>query len=121
MFAIAALLLAATGIYGVLANITQRRTQEIGVRRALGIPDAAVLRMLIKQGGILCLIGLLIGLPAAWFMSNIFIGLMGSESSSYKLMFGFVPALITMVVLIATWVPANKALKMEPGMALRYE
>jgi predicted permease len=121
VFAFAALLLAATGIFGVLSNTTQRRTQEIGVRRAIGADDQNIMHMLIKQGGILCAVGLMIGCPMAYMMSNVFVGMLGSENSSYQFMFLVVPLVITGVVGLATWMPARRAIRMEPSAALRYE
>lgn len=121
IFAVCALFLAASGIYGVLANSTQRRTQEIGVRRAIGATDATVMTMLVKQGARLCLIGLLIGMPLAYLMSSVFVGLVGNNSNNIWFSFVLVPGLIAAVVGLATVMPARRAIAMEPSVALRYE
>jgi len=121
VFALCALLLASSGIYGVLANSTSRRTQEIGIRRALGASDEKVLSMLMKQGWWQLALGLLFGLPVGFLASQGIVQLIGPDSNQYYWVFVFIPVVISVVVTAATFVPAKRAIKMEPCTALRYE
>ncbi len=121
VFALCALLLASSGIYGVLANSTARRTQEIGIRRAIGASDEKILSMMMRQGWFQLSIGLLFGLPLGYLTSLGFVQLVGPESSNYLWVFLFIPTTIAIVVSLATFFPAKKAIQMEPSSALRYE
>jgi predicted permease len=121
VFAVCALLLASSGIYGVLANSTSRRTQEIGIRRAIGASDEKVLSMLMKQGWIQLLIGLVVGLPIGYLASQGVVQMLGPDTNNYYIVFAIIPVIISLVVTIATFVPAKRAIKMEPCSALRYE
>jgi len=121
VFALCALLLASSGIYGVISNSTSRRTQEIGIRRAIGASDEKVMTMLMKQGWFQLIVGLLFGLPLSYLASQGIVQLVGPESNQYYLVFAVIPLVISFVVSIATYLPANKALKLEPSSALRYE
>jgi len=121
VFAICALLLASSGIYGVLANSTSRRTQEIGIRRAIGASDEKVLSMLMKQGWFQLVIGLAFGLPMGYLASQGIVQMLGPDSNNYYIVFVVIPVIISVVVTLATFVPAKRAIKMEPCSALRYE
>jgi len=121
VFAICALLLASSGIYGVLANSTSRRTQEIGIRRAIGASDEKVLSMLMKQGWFQLVIGLAFGLPVGYLASQGVVQILGPETNNYYIVFVIIPVIISLVVTMATFVPAKRAIKMEPCSALRYE
>lgn len=121
LFAIAAILLAASGIYGVMANTIERRTQELGIRRALGAPDELILKSLMKQGLWQLLIGSAIGAPLAYLMGNQIVGMLGASSPWLDAVYIVMPLLIGAVVLISTFVPALKAIRLEPSVALRYE
>ena len=121
LFAIAAIALAATGIYGVMANAIGQRTQEFGIRRALGAPDQNVLSMLLKQGLWQLLIGATFGVPLAYLMGSQIIGMLGVESWMITATFAVMPLLIGSIVMFATFVPAQKAIRLEPSVALRYE
>ena len=121
VFAFCALLLASSGIYGVLANSTAKRTQEIGIRRAIGATDEAVMNMLMKQGWKQLTIGLVIGLPLGFLASQGIVQLIGPEHNYYYGVFVAIPAIIALVVTLATYIPAKKAIALEPSSALRYE
>jgi len=121
VFAVCALLLASSGIYGVLANSTSRRTQEIGIRRAIGASDEKVLSMLMKQGWFQLVIGLVFGLPIGYLASQGVVQMLGPDTNNYTIVFAIIPVIISLVVTIATFIPAKRAIKMEPCSALRYE
>lgn len=121
IFAAAALVLAASGIYGVMSNAINQRTQELGVRRALGASDESVVMLLMKQGWWQLLAGTVVGLPIAYFLGNQVVGIIGVESSMIYLAFVAIPLVITLVVSMATLMPARKAIGLEPSAALRYE
>lgn len=121
VFALCALLLAATGIYGVLSSTTYRRTQELGIRRALGATDNNVIIMLIKQGWMQLTIGLIIGLPVGFMISQGFVNNLVPITNSYYYVYVVVPIMIALVVLFSTFFPAKKATALEPSSALRYE
>ena len=121
VFALCALLLASSGIYGVLANSTSRRTQEIGIRRAIGASDEKVLSMLMKQGWTQLLIGLVVGLPIGYLASQGVVQMLGPDTNDYYIVFVIIPVIISIVVTMATFVPAKRAISMEPCSALRYE
>jgi len=121
VFALCALLLASSGIYGVISNSTSRRTQEIGIRRAIGATDEKVMSMLMKQGWFQLVVGLIFGLPIGFLASQGIVQLVGPESNHYYLVFAAIPAIICLVVSLATYLPAKRAIKLEPSSALRYE
>ena len=121
LFALAAILLAASGIYGVMANAINQRTQELGVRRALGAADNSVIMLLMKQGWWQLLVGTIVGLPIAYFLGNQVVKIIGVESNGLYGVFVAIPLLIAAVVSLATLIPALKAVRLEPSTALRYE
>ena len=118
-FALAALALAAIGIYGVMAYAVQQRTREIGVRLALGAAPGAVHRMVVLQGMRLALIGVVIGVAAAYglsrYMSNLLFGVQARD----PLVFVGVPLLLAVIALLAVWIPASRASRVDPLGALR--
>jgi predicted permease len=120
-FGLIALLLAAIGIYGVMAYSVAQRTREIGIRMALGAQTATVLKMILKQGFGLALIGLCIGLVAALGLSQLMSSVLYGISATDIFTFALVPALLSGVALVACWVPARRAAKTDPMIALRYE
>ncbi|MBS1791400.1 MAG: ABC transporter permease [Acidobacteria bacterium] len=120
-FAALALALAAVGIYGVLAYSVTQRTREIGVRLALGAGQRSVLRLVLKQGLALALIGSVIGLIGALALTRLMSALLFEVSVTDPLTYGSVSALLILVVLMACWIPARRAAKVDPIIALRYE
>src|SRR5262245_3384933 len=121
LFAVVALLLAAVGIYGVLANAVRQRTHEMGVRLALGARPSAVFRLVIGQGMGLAGVGLGIGLGAALALTRYLESLLYEVKPTDPLTFGGVALLLLGVSLLACWIPARRATKVDPLVALRAE
>src|SRR5688572_7335404 len=121
IFAAIALALAAVGVYGVLAHATAQRTQEIGIRMALGADRRTVLRMVLASGMKLTLAGLVLGIAGALALTHLLSGLLFGVSARDPLTFAAIPALLALVALFASWIPARRALRVEPLIALRGE
>jgi putative ABC transport system permease protein len=121
VFGGAALLLAAIGIYGLMAYSVEQRTQEIGIRLALGAQAGQVKNMVIFQGMVLTIVGLVIGLVAAFFMTQLLKQFLFRVEARDPLVFVGIPVLLGIVGLLAVWVPARRASKVDPIHALRYE
>jgi predicted permease len=119
VFALSALALAAIGIYGVMAYAVQQRTREIGVRLALGAQPGAVRTMVVLQGMRLALIGVIIGVAAAYALSRFMSTLLFGVEARDPLVFVGVPLLLALIALVAVWVPANRASRIDPLGALR--
>jgi predicted permease len=114
-----ALLLGTVGIYGVISYIVSRRTQEIGVRIALGAPSGTVLRGVVGEGMTLTAIGLVLGLIGAWGVSRVLASLLYGVSATDPATFAATAALLAGVALLATWIPARRAARVDPVEALR--
>jgi putative ABC transport system permease protein len=121
VFAGMALVLAAMGIYGVLSYSAAQRTQEIGVRIALGAGRGDVLRLLIGEGIRLTAIGLTIGLAGALAFARVLESLLYGMNSADLTIFVAVPLLLASVALVACYIPARRATRIDPMVALRYE
>jgi len=120
-FSVIALLLAAVGIYGVMAYSVSQRTQEIGVRVALGATTRNVLSMVIGQGLKLTVVGLAVGLTGSFLLSRVMASLLFEISPTDPLTFAMVGIGLAAVALLACFVPARRAAKVDPMVALRYE
>ena len=116
-----ALLMAAMGTFGVVAYAVSRRTREIGVRLALGATPRQVQRQMAGAGVRLAAGGLGVGLPAAWASTRTLEGILAGTSPTDPLVFGSVSALLALVTFLASWVPARRAARVDPVMALRAE
>ena len=121
IFGCSALLLAAIGIYGLMAYSVEQRTQEIGIRLALGAQTSQVKNMVVFQGMRLAVVGLVIGLAAAYGLVRLISTFLFGVSMRDPLVFAAVPALLGVVALAAVWLPARRASKVDPIIALRYE
>jgi putative ABC transport system permease protein len=121
IFAVVALLLASVGIYGVMAFAVTQRTQEIGIRMALGARTADVLKLVVKHGMRLALLGMLIGLGGSWaitrFLEKMLVGVEPTDLLTFSVVSGF----LLLAAFVACYVPARRATKVDPLVALRYE
>lgn len=121
IFGIAALALASIGLYGVMSYSVAQRTQEMGVRVALGAQRADVVRLVLGGGARLVAVGVVIGIPAAIGLAQLLRSQLYGISATDPLTFGFVPLLLMLVALVASLVPARRATRVDPVEALRAE
>jgi len=121
LFAAMALILAATGIFGVISYSVSQRTREIGIRVALGAQTGDVLRQVLQEGGRLAAIGLTVGLAGSLAATRLIATLLFGVKPADPLTFGAVAAILGTVTLAATYVPARRATRVDPLIALRYE
>jgi len=121
LFALVALTLAAVGIYGVMSESVAARTHEIGIRMALGAQGTDVLRMVVRQGMTLAVIGIGTGILGAFWLTQFMSALLYDVSPTDNVTFLLIPFVVALVVLFACVIPARRAMKVDPLIALRYE
>jgi ABC-type antimicrobial peptide transport system permease subunit len=121
VFGASGLLLAAVGIYGLMAFSVEQRTQELGIRMAMGAQTSHLRNMVLRQGMILTIFGVAIGISAAFWLSRFLASFLFGVKIWDPLAFILTPLLLGAVALAATWIPALRATRVDPMTALRFE
>jgi putative ABC transport system permease protein len=121
IFGTCALLLAAIGVYGLMAYVVQQRTGEIGIRMALGADSRRIQSMVLKHGAGIAFAGAVIGLIASWWLARLIAGLLFEVSPHDPAVFVSVPSVLAGLALVAAWIPACRATRVDPVVALRAE
>ena len=120
-FAVLALLLAGVGLYGVMSYLVTQRTREIGIRMALGARPSDVFRIVLGHALLLSLIGVIVGVGGAIAATRVMTSMLFGVSTTDPLIFIALPVILTIVALAASFVPARRATRVDPMVALRYE
>ncbi|MGA8406082.1 MAG: FtsX-like permease family protein, partial [Candidatus Acidiferrales bacterium] len=121
IFAGIGLILVTIGVYSVIAYTTARRTHEIGIRMALGAQPKNILRLIVGQGGRMALIGIVLGVVASFALTRLLASLLFEVKPNDPLIFAGVALLLLAVTLVACYIPARRAMRVDPMVALRYE
>jgi len=121
IFGAVALVLAAIGIYGLMAYSVQQRTQEIGIRMALGADRATIRKLVVWHGMKLALVGVALGMGAAFGLTRLIASFLFEVKPWDPTVFITVPIILSAVALLAVWMPATRAAKLDPMQALRVE
>ncbi|HLW82280.1 MAG TPA: FtsX-like permease family protein, partial [Candidatus Acidoferrales bacterium] len=120
-FSTLALLLAVVGIYGLISYYTSQRTHEIGIRMALGAQRGDVMRLVLREGMLLAGLGIMAGIAMSYWFGRTLSNLLYGVSPADPVTFIVVSILLTVVALMACYIPARRAMKVDPMVALRYE
>ena len=121
VLALIALVLASVGIYAVMSYAVTQRTHEIGIRMALGAQPRDILQMIVRQGMLLALIGITLGLIASYWLMQAMSRILYEVSATDPLTFTAISLLLLLVAFAANYIPARRATKVDPMIALRYE
>jgi ABC-type antimicrobial peptide transport system permease subunit len=121
LFGLLALVLASIGLYGVMAWMVSRRTREVGIRMALGAQAGDVLMLVIKHGMFLTISGIALGIAAAFVSTRLIKSQLYQVSTTDPLTFVVISTVLALVSLLACYIPARRATKVDPLVALRYE
>jgi len=121
IFAFLAIILAAIGLYGLMAYSVEQRRLEFGIRLALGADSGLLRNMVMRQAMTLAVIGVLIGCAAAFGLTRLMASLLFSVKPTDPVVFATVPVLLSAVAFLASYLPARRALRVDPVIALRYE
>ena len=121
IFGVVALVLAGIGIYGLMAYSVEQRTQEMGIRMALGADRAAIRKLVVWHGMRLALVGVVLGIGAAFGLTRFLASFLFGVKSWDPMVFVSVPVILASVALLAVWLPATRASKLNPMAALRVE
>jgi ABC-type antimicrobial peptide transport system permease subunit len=121
LFALTALMLAGLGIYGVISYLVSERTQEIGIRLALGAERRSILRMVLRQGLGLAIAGAALGIVCALIVARLMAGVLYGVRPTDPATFAGVAVLLVLVALFACYVPAMRATRVDPMVTLRHE
>jgi putative ABC transport system permease protein len=116
-----AAVLAAVGIYGVMAYMVTGRTREVGIRMAMGAQQSEVLRMILGDGARLTVLGIGAGLAAAFGLTRVMSSLLFGVSAVDPMTFAGITLLVALVAMLASYIPARRAAKVDPMVALRYD
>jgi len=119
LFGVLALLLAAVGLYGVIAYSVASRSREIGVRIALGASQASVSRLILRQGATLAAWGVALGVPAGWGVSRLLAALLIGDQATNVISYLGAAAMLAAIALVASWIPARRAARLHPMVSLR--